>query len=243
MLTSRARSSRKEGSRASTPSLNAASSSSRTPAPAASIRRASINPVYRRRCCGGGVRSPQIPGGRPSLRPKRGGERSPQMPGGRASLRPKGGPGRHAVVGLGARVPPRQRPHQVAVLAAWIRRLRADHDEGRDGTAVHLSSDPGHWILTYPWSRSDRGREIAEAAFHLAERDISPARSDRQTGRRSRLVARWNERIEAAGGPPPTWLRDADRRIPVVSRSGTNGPSTTTRLTTAHLLLAARDLD
>src|SRR6266550_3233951 len=239
MLTSRARSSRKEGSRASTPSLNAASSSSRTPPPAASIRRASINPVYRRRCCGGGVRSPQIPGGRPSLRPKRGGERSPQMPGGRASLRPKGGPtparqrvlgrpvpppwnaigilpptvrlieirlldgpnvyrldpavklevaigrrrtwygqrepGRHAVVRLGARVRPRQRPHQVAVLAAWIRRLRADHDEGRDGTAVHISSDPGHWILTYPWRRSDRAREIAEAAFHLAERDISPA--------------------------------------------------------------------
>ena len=149
-------------------------------------------------------------------------------------------PGRHAVVRLGARVPPRQRPHQVAVLAAWIRRLRADHDEGRDGTAVHLSSDPGHWILTYPWSRSDRAREIAEAALHLAERDISPARSDRQTGRRSRLVARWNERIEAAGGPPPTWLRDADRRIPIVSISGTNGKSTTTRLITHILLLAGR---
>ena len=37
---------------------------------------------------------------------------------------------------------------------------------------------------------------------------------------------------------PPAWIRDADRRIPTVSISGTNGKSTTTRMIT-HILRAA----
>ena len=49
-------------------------------------------------------------------------------------------------------------------------------------------------------------------------------------------MTRWTERIAAARTSPPTWIRDADRRIPVVSISGTNGKSTVTRLIT-HILL------
>src|SRR4029077_19067070 len=45
-------------------------------------------------------------------------------------------------------------------------------------------------------------------------------------------------RVAAAHATPPEWLRGADRRIPVVSISGTNGKSTGTRLIT-HVLLRA----
>ena len=42
-------------------------------------------------------------------------------------------PGRHALVHLGAAVPTRDWPDPVAAIVAWIRRLRADHGEGRGG--------------------------------------------------------------------------------------------------------------
>jgi cyanophycin synthetase len=149
-------------------------------------------------------------------------------------------PGRHAVVRLGARVPAGQWPSPVASLAAWVRRFRGEHDEGRYGTAVHLSSDPGHWILSYPWRHSERARTIAEAAFHLADRDVPAARSAPLTPGQTRTLARWSERIAEAVGSPPTWLRDEERRVPIVSISGTNGKSTTSRLVTHILVLAGR---
>jgi cyanophycin synthetase len=147
-------------------------------------------------------------------------------------------PGRHALVRLGAAVPSRAWPDPVAAVAGWVRRLRADHGEGRSGLAVHRSSDPGHWIVTFPWTGEERARILTEAALALAERNVSPSRTARLTGAQERLVARWAERIAAARTSPPTWVRDVDRRIPIVSISGTNGKSTVTRLIT-HILLAA----
>ena len=122
----------------------------------------------------------------------------------------------------------------------WIRRLRADHGEGRGGLAVHRSSDPGHWIVTFPWVGAERAQTLTEAALALAERDVSPSRTAHLTGAQERLLARWTERIAAARATPPEWLRDADRRVPVVSISGTNGKSTVTRLITHILLRAGR---
>jgi cyanophycin synthetase len=149
-------------------------------------------------------------------------------------------PGRHALVRLGADVPPRERPDPVAAIAAWIRRLRVDHGEGRAGLGVHRSSDPGHWIVTFPWFGAERAHTLAEAALALTERDVSPSRTARLTGGQERLLARWTARIAAARTTPPTWIRDADRRVPVVSISGTNGKSTVTRLITHILLRAGR---
>jgi cyanophycin synthetase len=149
-------------------------------------------------------------------------------------------PGRHALVRLGVAVPPHFWPDGVAATAAWIRRLRADHAEGRSGLAVHRSSDPGHWIITFPWSGEERARTLAEAALALTERNVSSSRTAHLTGAQERLVARWAERIANARTSPPTWIRDADRRIPVISISGTNGKSTVTRLITHVLLLAGR---
>jgi len=53
-------------------------------------------------------------------------------------------------------------------------------------------------------------------------------------------MARWTERIAAATTSPPAWIRDADRRVPIVSVSGTNGKSTVTRLITHILVRAGR---
>ncbi len=149
-------------------------------------------------------------------------------------------PGRYAIVGLGASVPARDWPDQVAAVVAWIRRLRSDHAEGRAGLAVHQSSDPGHWLITFPWAGEERARVLTEAALALAERNVSPSRTARLTGAQERFVERWSERIAGSRSSPPTWIRDADRRIPVVSISGTNGKSTVTRLITHILVQAGR---
>ena len=149
-------------------------------------------------------------------------------------------PGRHALVRLGASVPVADWPDPVVAVVAWIRRLRADHLEGRGGLAVHRSSDPGHWIVTFPWLGAERALTLTEAAIALAERDVSPSRTAQLTGAQERLLSRWTERLTTASATPPEWLRDADRRIPIVSISGTNGKSTVTRLVTHVLLRAGR---
>ncbi len=149
-------------------------------------------------------------------------------------------PGRHALVRLGARVPWRDWPDALADLVEWTRRLRAEHGEGRRGLAVHRSSDPGHWIVTWPWVGAERARLIAEAALDLATRGASAARRARVTGAQARSLARWTARIAAATTTPPSWIRDDERRMPVVSVGGTNGKSTTTRMITRILLRAGR---
>ncbi len=149
-------------------------------------------------------------------------------------------PPRHALVRLGAAVAAKKWPDSVAGIVAWARRLRSDHDEGSGGVMVHRSSDPGHWIVTWPWTGAERARTIAEAAVSLAERNVSPVRRARLTGGQTRVLDRWTERIADAGTTPPAWIRDADRRLPIVSISGTNGKSTVTRLITHILLLCGR---
>ncbi len=149
-------------------------------------------------------------------------------------------PGRHALVHLGASVPARDWPLPIEEFVGWLRRLRVDHGEGRGSVAVHRSSDPGHWIVTYGWSGAERARTIAEAALALTERDVSSVRRAHLTGSQERLVARWAARIADSRTTPPAWVRDADRRMPVVSITGTNGKSTVTRLTTHILKVAGR---
>jgi cyanophycin synthetase len=149
-------------------------------------------------------------------------------------------PGRHALVRLGADVPAKEWPLPVDALVSWVRRLRVEHGEGVGGVAVHRSSDPGHWIVTFPWTGAERARTIAEAAVALTERDVSPARRVRLTGSQERMVARWSAKIAEARATPPAWVRDADRKMPVVSITGTNGKSTVTRLVTHILRLAGR---
>jgi len=146
----------------------------------------------------------------------------------------------YSLVRLGAGVPARERPAEIAALVAWVRRLRVTGADGRAGLVVHRSSDPGHWIVTWPWTAADRAEAIAEAAVALASRAVDPAPAAELTSRQKRRIQSWSERVAAMGGDAPAWIRDADRRVPVISISGTNGKSTTTRLITRILALAGR---
>ena len=142
----------------------------------------------------------------------------------------------HMLVRLGASVPVREQPSRVRALVAWVRRLRREHPDGASGPIrVHRSSDPGHWIVTWPWAQEDRARTIADSAVALVEREVSPDRTARLGNGRRRSIARIGARIQAATGAAPAYIPDRDRRVPIVSISGTNGKTTTTRLV-SHIL-------
>jgi cyanophycin synthetase len=149
-------------------------------------------------------------------------------------------PARGTVVRLGARVPRRAWPRPIAALAGWAARLGRIDVGASPRVAVHRGSDPGHWIVTWRWRQSHRAELVAEAAMDLSRRAIDPHRGIAASPPASRLAARWRRRITAADGPAPAWVRDAQRRVPVISISGTNGKSTTTRLVTRILVRAGR---
>ena len=149
-----------------------------------------------------------------------------------------GGPG--ALVHIARTVPAREWPDAITDLVAWTRRLRTEHGEHGGPVEVHRATDAGRWVITWPWEGAGRSRAIAEAAFDLAGRSVSPARRVRLTGTQARAVERWSERIASASAAPPPWIQDADRRLPAVSITGTNGKSTVTRLITHILLQAGR---
>ena len=78
-------------------------------------------------------------------------------------------PGRHAVVRLGGRVPASLVPTPVRSIAAWVRHLDALASGARRRLPVttHRSSEPGHWIVAFPWA--ERGRAEAESLKLLVE--------------------------------------------------------------------------
>src|SRR5207342_3223138 len=80
-------------------------------------------------------------------------------------------PGRHAVVHLAKPIPAHDAPPPVADIAAWVRRLHAmsgaaawlaaegratSASRARIPVAIHRSSEPGHWVVAFPWR--ERGR-------------------------------------------------------------------------------------
>ncbi len=144
------------------------------------------------------------------------------------------------IVSLGRSVAARDWPDPIADIVAWTRRLRADHGEHEGPCVVHRASDTGRWVVTWPWSGAERARLIAEAAFDLSTRSVSPARRAHLTGTQADLLDRWQARIAGARATPPSWIRDADRKMPVISVTGTNGKSTVSRLMTHILLRAGR---
>jgi cyanophycin synthetase len=145
----------------------------------------------------------------------------------------------YALVRLAAPVPASEQPGRIAMLADWVQRLRDEHPDGSIGpVTVHVSSDPGHWIIVAPWAMEDRARAVAEGAFELAERGIPPAHGIGLRRSRAQLRDDTIARVGAAMGDGPGWIRDADRRMPIISISGTNGKTTTTRLI-AHILRTA----
>ena len=103
---------------------------------------------------------------------------------------------------------------------------------------IHRSSEPGHWIVAFPWQERGRAEAIADAAVRFAIAGLAPTSAETATRNDERRIARAVERIAAAATDPPTWIRDPERRVPTVSITGTNGKSTTTRMIT-HIFRAA----
>ncbi len=166
-------------------------------------------------------------------------------------------PGRYAIVQLRAPVPASRAPESVVTLARWVARLHEltgsdapvlaePAPDGRPRrrlpVTIHRSSEPGHWIVTFPWRQRERAEAIANAAFRLTDADEDPAvlaPPGRDAPSRRRLP-RTLAAIESAASTPPPWITDDQRRIPTVSITGTNGKSTTTRMITRIFRIAGR---
>jgi cyanophycin synthetase len=129
-------------------------------------------------------------------------------------------PGRHAIVRLGRAVRPADAPTAVVDMAGWVRTLHRRALERKVPVTIHRTSEPGHWIVAYPWQRYDEAETIARASFRLAD---DPG---------ERLLRRAIASVREAGGRQPEWLTDAERRLRIISVSGTNGKSTTARMLT-----------
>lgn len=133
-------------------------------------------------------------------------------------------PARHAIVRLGARVSRRDAPRAIVELAELVRRL---HRRGLGRPVrvnIHRTSEPGHWVVSYPWSDEGEAETVARLAVRVYENGGGRAVTERAV---RRLAGSEN-------GRAAEWIRDRDRRIPVISISGTNGKSTTTRMV-AHI--------
>jgi cyanophycin synthetase len=135
-------------------------------------------------------------------------------------------------VALGKRLPLDEVPDEVARVARWVAFL----SRRSPGVAVHRSGDPGRWVVTYLWTQAGAAQEIGASAVRFARRGWEPSPRDARAGS-------WFRRVERAGRADdraPAWIRDADRSIPIVSVTGTNGKSTTTRLISHIAVTAAR---
>jgi cyanophycin synthetase len=140
-------------------------------------------------------------------------------------------PARHALVRLSATVPPTQAPRVVSDLASWVVKLHRRALREKVRATIHRTSEPGHWIVAFPWHDGDRAELIANAALRLAE---EPDRGNRLFDRAVRRVR------DTGNGPAPAMVTDERRRVPIISVSGTNGKSTTTRMVAHIALLAGR---
>jgi cyanophycin synthetase len=138
-------------------------------------------------------------------------------------------PARHAVVRLGVIVRPKDAPSVVVELASWVRRLHRRALGTTAAVTIHRTSEPGRWVVAYLWSQRGTAEAIAQAALRLTDESVSP-----------RLLERALKSIAEADGGGPNWITDDQRKVPVISISGTNGKSTTTRMISHIALLAGR---
>ncbi len=133
-------------------------------------------------------------------------------------------PARHALVRLGETVAARDAPRAVAELANCVRWLHARGLSRRVPVSIHRTSEPGHWVVAYPWNDEGEAETIARTALRMSE-----------SSDRSGIAERAARRVaDSANGRAPSMIGDDQRRFPLISVSGTNGKSTTTRMI-AHI--------
>jgi len=129
-------------------------------------------------------------------------------------------PPRHALVRLGDTVPARDAPRAVAELADNVRFLHSRALGRRVPVGIHRTSEPGHWVISYPWTDEGEAEAIARTALRMVEAGDGKTVQERATRRV----------VGSANGRGPSMITDKQRHVPLISISGTNGKSTTTRM-------------
>ncbi|CAN0475404.1 unnamed protein product, partial [Phaeothamnion confervicola] len=92
---------------------------------------------------------------------------------------------------------------------------------------------PGHYVIAWSWLRRKFSKDLAHIAFDLVSGAIDQADLDVRIGALQHFQSR-------PVGPDdvPAYAMDAERRVPVIGITGTNGKTTTTRLISAILMNA-----
>ena len=139
-------------------------------------------------------------------------------------------PSKHALVRLSAVVAAHDAPRPVAELATHVRSLHSHALGRRISVSIHKTSEPGHWVVAYPWTDEGEAETVANVALRLTEAGDGRSLSERAV----RRVA------GSANGRGPSMLTDEQRHLPLISVSGTNGKSTTTRMIAHIARLAGR---
>ena len=116
----------------------------------------------------------------------------------------------------------------IQVVGRLVRRLAAESGTSRLGLRVRPGSTEREVVVAYPWRRHERAVALGEALARCLD-DLGRTDVDRLLTRQGAIVA------AAPAGRRPRALRAV---VPVVSVTGTNGKTTTTRLL-AHIAMTA----
>ena len=100
---------------------------------------------------------------------------------------------------------------------------------GRLGVRVRHGEEPGEYVVAFPWNRRERGRALGRAIARALDDLLDTERANGACVRAAADVR------DAEQGPRETLPRP---RVPVISITGTNGKTTTTRLV-AHIAMTA----
>jgi cyanophycin synthetase len=117
------------------------------------------------------------------------------------------------------------------VVRHLVRALARSSGTARLAVRVRPGPADGQVVVAYPWRRAGRATALAEALGDL----VAAAAREQPAGLPATLTAAAEQVRAAEPGRTPAAVRP---RVPVVSVTGTNGKTTTTRLV-AHLVMAA----
>lgn len=119
------------------------------------------------------------------------------------------------------------------LLSEVINRLHDRAGAGRPHVESRRMETPHHHVIAFSWMHRTFATRLAALAFEIVAGDASDIES-----RIEALRALAGE--EPGGGDRPAMLLDADRSIPIIGITGTNGKTTTTRLISAILMGAGK---
>jgi cyanophycin synthetase len=120
----------------------------------------------------------------------------------------------------------------VRLLRSTVRRIARQAGVQRLAVRVRQAGDPDEVVVAFPWRSAGRAEALGTSLGSLLDSAAAGLDADAL----ARAVAGAAQRVrDAAPGRSPSAIRP---RVPVVSVTGTNGKTTTTRLL-AHLAMAA----